>query len=482
VLYRELQGITSGEHDRLMISMPPRHCKSETVTVRYVAWRLIQEPSLRVVVACYSSVLAEKFSRKIRRICADAGVAMSSERAAVADWETDEGGGLRAVGVGGGVTGQGFDLLVIDDPVKSRLEAESHAYRERVWQWYGDDLYTRQEPGAAIVLIMTRWHQDDLAGRIMDQELESAEAGERTDGWRVLNLPAICENPQGDALGRQAGEALCPERFDVEQLERRRRAMGSASFAALYQGNPAAADGNVLQRSWWRYYDVPPPPGAMTSIVCSWDLSFKASDGSDYVAGQTWGVCEGRSYLLDRYHARADMPTAVAAIRAMALRWQPDRIIIEDAANGPAVIQTLQRETKLPVIGIRADTSKLARVHTVTPYIEAGMVELPSGQKWVEEFLDECSSFPVGAHDDEVDAMAQALRWILSNTVDWEEWLATQDKLRKAPLPPELASLENQLLENVSTRDILNGTPFGADFKRRAALMDDDDLGDGSGW
>jgi hypothetical protein len=207
VLYTYLDRITDGTCDRLAISMPPRHAKSETVTVRYVAWRIIRNPCLRVVIGCYSQVMANQFSRKVRRLV-ERYTPLSRECNAVDKWETAEGegtgGGLRVVGIGGGITGQGFDLLVIDDPVKSREEADSEAYRERLWSWYTDDLYTRQEPGAAILLIMTRWHEDDLAGRILRHEADQRAAEEEADNWECLNLPALCEDPEGDPLARRS--------------------------------------------------------------------------------------------------------------------------------------------------------------------------------------------------------------------------------------------------------------------------------------
>src|SRR6185369_2890471 len=206
----------------------------------YPVYRLRLDPALRVVVGAYNATLASKFSRKARRIALAAGVALSDERTAVEDLETTAGGGMRAVGVGGGITGQGGDLIVIDDPVKSREEAESEVYREKVWSWYTDDLYTRLEPGGAMILIMTRWHMDDLAGRIL--------ASEGAAKWTVVNLPALAV--ENDALGRAMGEALCPERYDEAALEaiKSEGGMSAYSFAALYQQDPRPRDGNMFPR------------------------------------------------------------------------------------------------------------------------------------------------------------------------------------------------------------------------------------------
>ena len=233
-IYEKLQMMTEGKAKRLMIFMPPRHSKSETVTVRYAAWRLLREPGMRVILGCYNQRLANRFSRKIRSLV-ERRIGLSPARKAADEWETKAGGGLCAVGVGAGVTGYGAELIVIDDPVKNRAEAESTAYRERTWDWFNDDIYTRLEPGASIVLIQTRWHEDDLAGRLL---AEAAEGGEE---WEVLSMPAIAEEDTAD--WRDAGEALCPERYDREAFDRIRKKIGSYAFASLYQQRPVPRDG-----------------------------------------------------------------------------------------------------------------------------------------------------------------------------------------------------------------------------------------------
>jgi hypothetical protein len=186
LLYKKLEKVTTGKTKRLMIFMPPRHSKSETVTVRYTAWRMARDPKANIILGSYNQRLANRFSRKIKRLVG-AEIALSKERSASDEWETKAGGSLCAVGVGAGVTGYGADLIMIDDPVKNRSEAESKAYRENTWDWFNDDIYTRLEPKAAIILIQTRWHEDDLAGRLIN---EAKNGGEQ---WEVLSLPAIAE-------------------------------------------------------------------------------------------------------------------------------------------------------------------------------------------------------------------------------------------------------------------------------------------------
>lgn len=310
-----LDGISAGELRKLMIFCPPRHGKSQLATIRFPAWTLERWPHKRVIIGSYNATLAESFSRMTRRLCAPR-MLLSDERAAVSDWETAAGGGMRAVGVGGGVTGRGADLIVIDDPVKSREEANSQAYRQRVWDWYRDDLYTRQEPGAAIVLILTRWHMDDLAGRI----LESPEGSE----WTIVRLPALAE--PNDPLGRAEGQALWPERYDEDELARIRATLGS-SFEALYQQRPSALEGAIFRREWWRYFREQPK---FTRIVQSWDTAFKAGQDNDYSVCTTWGEADNGYYLLDRWKRRVEFvprsrPPSQRSANNSARRWCSSR-------------------------------------------------------------------------------------------------------------------------------------------------------------
>jgi hypothetical protein len=268
---QHLADVTAGRCPRLAIFLPPQHGKSEMVTVRYPVWRLEGDPALRVAVACYNQKHANRFSRKARRIAGRRGLTVEADRSAVDEWETAAGGGLRAVGVGSGVTGNPVDLLVIDDPIKNREEAESEAYRERVKEWYADDLYTRLQPGAPVILIQTRWHGDDLAGWIL--------AGPDAPSWRVVSLPAEAE--EGDPLGRAPGEPLCPERFDAAELAARRRVLGP-SYYALYQQRPVPRGGGMVKRAW--FSEVVPAPLNNNVYVRYWDKAGTAGGGA-YTAG-----------------------------------------------------------------------------------------------------------------------------------------------------------------------------------------------------
>ena len=396
-IIEHIQQMLDGKVDKLMIFMPPRHTKSETVTVRLPAYVLEHDPSQRCILGAYAQALASKFSRKTRRIV-QSRMKLSKDRTAVDDWETEEGGGLRAVGVGAGVTGMGANWIFIDDPVKNREEANSKTYREKCWDWYTDDLYTRLEPGGKIVLIMTRWHEDDLAGRIL--------ASEDGPKWTVINLPALAE--KDDPLGRKEGEALCPERYNEEALQNIRRVMG-ASFQALYQQRPSAEEGDIFKREWWQYYKEAPK---LKWIIQSWDTAFKKGAENDYSVCHTWGVSDSGFYLLDRWKEKVEFPTLKRTVVSLANKWHPRAILIEDKASGQSLIQELKTNTTLPVLAIPVDSDKVTRAHAVTPSVEAGNCYLPEDAPWLQDFIDEFATFPNGSHDDEVDATTQFLNYV----------------------------------------------------------------------
>lgn len=393
-----LDRVTAGEIRKLMIFVPPRHGKSELATVRYPAWRLERKPTTRVIVGCYNSTLAEKFSRKARRICTER-FPLSGDRKAISDWETEAGGGLRAVGVGSGVTGQGGDIIIVDDPIKSREEANSQAYRDRVWTWWTDDLYTRLEPDAAIVLILTRWHMDDLAGRIL--------ASEDAPNWTVVSLPAFAE--ANDPLGRTEGEALCPERFDEAGLAKIKAVLGS-SFEALYQQRPSALEGAIFKREWWRSYREAPK---FNRVLQSWDTAFKAGHDNDFSVCTTWGQADAGLYLIDRWKRRVEFPALKAMATTLGEQFHPHVVLVEDKASGQSLIQELKRDTRLPILAIKVDSDKISRAYAVTPSIETGRVFLPESAPWLVDYLDSMATFPNAAHDDDVDSTTQALNFMM---------------------------------------------------------------------
>jgi predicted phage terminase large subunit-like protein len=370
-------------------------------TVRYTVYRLSLDPTLRVIIGAYNQTLAEKFSRDARRIAEDV-LPLSRARASAGDWETLPGGGVRAVGVGAGVTGHGAGLLIIDDPVRSREDADSEVYRDRAWDWFRDDLYTRLEPRGAAVLIMTRWHMDDLAGRILAEMEGGGEA------WEVLSLPALAE--ENDPLGRTPGEALCPERYDVPDLQRIKGVLGSYSFSALYQGSPVPREGGMFKWAWFNPA-VEARPAEVEARVRYWDTAGTEGQG-DYTAGVLMSrTKEGLFWIEDVTRGQWSPARRDAEIRATAEQdgeavevWLERETGVAGTERSQATVRALAGFTARfePVTG-----DKVHRADPLAAQAEAGNVRMVRGA-WNHAYLQELCGFPSGAHDDQVDASSGA--------------------------------------------------------------------------
>lgn len=383
------------EINRLILTLPPRHGKSEQVTVRYSAFALESSPSQRVIIGAYNQTLANKFSRKIKRI-AEPRITLSSDRTAVEDWETKAGGGVRAVGVGSGITGQGGDLIIIDDPVKNREEANSETYREKVWDWYTDDLYTRLEPNGAIILIMTRWHDDDLAGRIL--------ASDDKANWTLINLPAFAEDD--DPLGRELGAALCPERYDEADLESIRLVLGN-SFYALYQGRPLPAEGGMFKRHWFadRFLDAAP---ANTTWVRHWDLAATKKSDAARTAGVKIGrTSDGKFIVGDVVKVQEEGDSVRGIIKTTAqLDGRSVRISLPQDPGQAGKVQARDMVSMLAGFVATAEPEtgdKATRAEPFAAQCQVGNVYLVKGD-WNNSYVDELCAFPSGRFKDQVDA------------------------------------------------------------------------------
>lgn len=422
-----LAAVIAKESPRLMITMPPRHGKSELATRRFPAYAFGRYPDLSMISTSYGADLSSRMNRDVQRIMDDEAYAelfpdtrLSGRNSRViasgsylrnSDIFEIVGhhGSYRSAGVGGGITGMGGDILLIDDPLKDRAEADSPTIREKVWDWYTSTLYTRLAPGGGILLIQTRWHMDDLAGRL----LEAQNSGDG-DTWRCINFPAIADH---DEEFRKRGEALHEERYPLSQLATIRSALGSRDWEALYQQKPVPDGGAIFKKEWLQHFWTSATlPKRFDKIVISWDMAFKDSDDSDFVVGQVWGKHGADHYLLDQVRKRMGFTETVQAFIALAAKWpQAMEKLVEDKANGPAVIDSLKHHVT-GIIPIEPDGSKTARAHAVTPLFEAGNVVLPHPQEcsWVDEYISEMLQFPSGAHDDQVDTTTQALRRLTS--------------------------------------------------------------------
>jgi len=430
---------------RQIISMPPQEGKTSRVTKIGSLWALTRNPDLRLGIASYGQALAEGFGREIRNTISsydgtddtlDIGLRIARDYGSAKRWQLAEHrGGVVTVGIGSGLTGRALEALTIDDPFADAEQAGSAYYRDRVWDWWQSVGAPRLAPGAPAILVNTRWHENDLAGRLLE-----AEDGHR---WRVINIPALADHDpakgQSDPLGREPGEWLRSARGRTNaEWEQIRIQAGSRVFAALYQGRPSPDAGNVWQRHWWRRYHEPlwsqhpDIPGAYLvheadELLISVDAAFKDTKSSDYVVIQAWCRRGANVYLLDQIRKRLSFTDTLTAFLAMVARWpQASRKLIEDKANGTAVIDSLK--AKIPgLVPVTPHESKYARASAVSPFIEAGNVFLPAADVALfdaEAFIDECAGFPNAAHDDQVDGTSQALAEMLLDETGAQAWIA----------------------------------------------------------
>ncbi|AYC29649.1 phage terminase large subunit [Paenisporosarcina cavernae] len=402
------------ENQYIAINMPPRHSKSMTITETAPSYYLGHFPEDRVIEISYNDTFARKFGKKnkekIRQYGNDIfGIEIAKDSSAHDEWTLSNNiGGMISRGVLSGITGQGADLMIIDDPIKNREEANSENHREKIWDEWIDSFSSRLHPGAIVILILTRWHEDDLQGRLLNPEY-----GQPLN-WEVYNFPLEAE--ENDLLGRKIGEPLWPERYSYSFIAERKRY--PASFNSLYQGRPTAHEGNMVKRDWWKKYDTLP---VLQRMIISVDATFKDSDTSDYVSIQAWGKTGINAYLVDRDKRRMDFPTTLEAIKTMKKRYpKATGIFIEDKANGSAIISMLRKH--LPgIIPVNPKGSKIARVSAVSDYIRSGNVWVPKNEPWTTEFIDEWSAFPRGKNDDDVDSGSQALNKLFYYNADVPE-------------------------------------------------------------
>lgn len=417
-----LEAVTRGQIRNLIINIPPRHMKSLSVCVMWPCWEWTEHPAIRWLFSSYSDRLATRDSLKCRRLIQSpwyqsrwgSVFSLTGDQNEKTRFENNKTGYRLATGVGGAGTGEGGDRIVVDDPIKAK-DADSEAIRASVNTWWDETMSTRgNDPKmVAKVIIMQRLHAQDLTGHMLEK---MAEGGER---YEHLSLPAEYE-PRAYVSGigwsdprTEPGALLWPARFGQDELAKLKIALGSYGAAGQLQQRAAPRSGGILKRAWWRFYTR--RPDRFDEVVDSWDMTFKDADGADYVAGQKWGRVGADCYLLERTHERLDFVASVAAVRTLAaLPPVAHAKLVEDKANGPAVISVL-RSSVPGLIAVEPFGSKVARAAAVSPTIEAGNVFLPDPTiaPWIEQFISECASFPLGAHDDDVDALTQALARLL---------------------------------------------------------------------
>lgn len=417
LLSKKFRDAATGKSRRQIWALPPRYGKSILASQWGPAWFLEMFPHKRIILASYGHDLALHNARMCRNIIRGYShrldVKLQKDETAADQWGTQKKGGLKAAGVGGALTGFGADLAVVDDPFKDWEEAQSANQREKVWDWYRSVLRTRLHKGGSIIVLATRWHLDDLSGRLLEEDNRRAREG-KARIWDYVRLPTIADGEakgEPDALGREDGEVLCDDLFPAIEVLEQREELGSLIFGAMHQQDPTEIEGSIIKRHWLRRFDSPPEYQDLHSWTISVDCAFKAADTSDYVAIQTWARGPDGFYLMDQDHGRKSFVETVRAIDRMRSVWpRVTRVIVEDAANGPAVISQMQRDTP-GMIAFTPRGSKENRVHAVTALMESGHVWVPTAglRPWADDYINELCAFPNGVHDDQVDATSQYL-------------------------------------------------------------------------
>ena len=448
----KLEQVERGEIKRLLVTCPPGAAKSHYANVMFSAWFLGRNPRKSILTCSANADLSANWGRKVRNLVGTEeyqfvfpGVAVSSDNRAADQWSLVQGGEDKASGVGAAIVGRRADLGVIDDPIASREDADSEATRQRLWDWWLTDFRTRLKPGAGVVLIQTRWHESDLAGKLLD---DAKRGGEQ---WEVINIPAIAE--ANDVLGRAEGEPLWPEWFTPEQFAQAKR--DTRTWTSLYQQRPTATEGSIIKRAYWEVWTEPVFPEPLETIA-SIDTAYTAKEENDASACTIWNVYAdemGDTKLVLRYAWREkfEFNELVSHISETCDTFGVDRMLIEAKASGLSVIQELRRRwPRLVIEGINPskEGDKVARAHACTSVMESGRVYVPAKIKggepeidandeyilrpFAQLVVDECASFPLGRYKDITDTVTQFLNWVRRRGYEFFE--------EDSPAPPRMKS------------------------------------------
>lgn len=410
-----LEACQRSEIKRLIINMPPRNLKSISVNVAWPAWLLADNPSNKIMSASYSESLSMKHNVDTRLVVESdwyrslfPHVRLAKDQNEKKKFQTTARGQRYAVSVGGTATGEGGNILIVDDPLNP-LQATSTTEREKANTWFDQTFYTRldDKEDGVVVVVMQRLHEQDLSGHLLDK-----------GGWEHLCIPAIAEEKTFIHFGsvrkeRDVGDVLNPKYESRSALEQTKTTLGSYGFAGQYQQSPVPADGGMVKLPWFgRYREAP----QYRRIIQSWDTASKAKEHNDPSVCTTWGETDTGHILLDVWRGRLEYPELKRTVINQQIKWGADAILIEDKASGQALLQDLRRDTKLNLIAINPTADKQTRLATVSATIEAGRVSLPEQADWLADFEQELMMFPNGAHDDQVDSMSQYLNWIRENS------------------------------------------------------------------
>jgi len=404
IISEKFNKLATGEIKRLIINMPPRHTKSEFASTLLPAWMIGKHPDLKIIQSTHTTELAVRFGRKAKNIIDSEEykkvfkTTLREDSKAAGRWETNSKGEYFAAGVGGAITGRGADLLIIDDP-HSEQDALNAQALERAYEWYTSGPRQRLQPGGRIVLVMTRWNQKDLTGKLLNAQKES-----KADQWEVIEFPAILPN----------GKPAWPEYWNIDELEGVKASLSIGKWNAQWMQNPTAEEGSIIKREWWKTWEKEQMP-QLHHVIQSYDTAFMKKESADYSAITTWGVFYPSEdsgpnlILLDAVKERFEFPELRRVAMEQYQYWNPETIIIESKASGLPLTYEL-RKMGLPVINFTPSrgNDKHTRVNAVAPLFESGKIWAPD-LKFAEEVIEECAAFPYGDHDDLVDSMTQAV-------------------------------------------------------------------------
>ena len=420
--------ILEGETKNLIVNMPPRHGKSEFISKYIPFWYLSVYPEKRIILVSYQASLAESWSRKIREMFINFGdrfnLNLNPNKRKANEFEiANYGGGLVAVGVGGSLTGKGADLLIIDDPIKNDAEANSITYRNKTWDWFNSTALTRLEPDGSSIIVMTRWHEDDITGRLLNQSKITSSLS-----WKHLSLPAIAKS--NDALNRKVGEPLWENRFDINKLTDIKKAIGSYWFSALYQQEPVPAGHSIFKRlyfcyfqSFENYFELSISPTEkkqilknQVSIMATMDLAISTKETADYTVALVFGKTQtGEILVIDVIRERFETNEHINLLNSIYAKYKPVIIGIENVQYQQSLIQSAIKEG-LPIKSLRPDKDKISRALPIASLIENGKVYFRKGAIYLEEFENELLQFPKGKNDDQVDALSYIFQMLPINS------------------------------------------------------------------
>ena len=411
VISEYLNALEKGELNRLIINMPPRSLKSLAVTVAWTSYLLGRHPAEKIITASYAAPLSLKHAMDSRTLIQSAWYKRVFPQMKVLGGQnekhkfvTTEQGFRLATSVGGTLTGEGADILIMDDPLNPS-QAASPRLRMRANHWFDHTLSSRlnDKRTGRMLLVMQRLHEEDLTGHLLAK-----------GGWEHLCLPAMAASPITISIGRflktmAEGELLQPERESLQTLAELKRDLGSHGFAAQYLQSPVAAEGEMIRREW---LCTAPLPKEFERIIQSWDTAIKAGETNDRTACVTIGIAERVYYILDVTVVKMEYTSLKRTIAEMAEKFAPQAILIEDKASGQSLLQDLRHGSALPVIPILPKGDKIYRTARITPLLEAGRVCFVHHSAWMAELEAELLAFPRGRYDDQVDALTQGLLWL----------------------------------------------------------------------